>query len=114
MFDFLRPLFSDSLPQQYRYADCFDRFEYLTALVSADLREKSATATKDEFIGPIGRFDWRNAGNKVLELMNAEITNFESNWSPLQHGLFDKSVERLKAVKAGYDDLLKRVRVTMF
>jgi hypothetical protein len=33
VFDVLRPLMEDRLPQAYRHADCFDRFEYLMALV---------------------------------------------------------------------------------
>jgi hypothetical protein len=31
LFDLLRPLMQDLLPHAYRYADCFDRFEYLMA-----------------------------------------------------------------------------------
>jgi hypothetical protein len=48
LFDLLGPLMRKSLPLKHRHEDCFDRFEYLTALVYADLRRKVAPADKSE------------------------------------------------------------------
>jgi hypothetical protein len=36
----LRPLFNETIPQQYRFEAVFDRFEYLFALAQADFYEK--------------------------------------------------------------------------
>jgi hypothetical protein len=54
LFDLLRPVLEAFLPQMYRYADCFDRFEYIMALAAADLREKTLRVTTVKFSGT----DW--------------------------------------------------------
>jgi hypothetical protein len=41
LVDLLHPLMQESFPTKHRYEECFDRFEYLMALVYADLRQKS-------------------------------------------------------------------------
>jgi hypothetical protein len=51
LFDLLRPLLHDYLPDDSRYEETFDTFEYLLALTYMDLVRESWS--------PIGRFGWR-------------------------------------------------------
>ena len=68
----LRPLFSQSIPQQYRFEATFDRFEYLFAMAQADLYEK--LQTKKGF----GVFS-RNSAGLSLETEAGPMTS--SPWS---------------------------------
>jgi hypothetical protein len=113
LFDLLRSLIETILPQGYRYADRFDYFEYLMALVFADLREKSQP---NDFWGPIGRFGWRHMDRTedILHVVAGEISSFGANWAPLKAGLFEGSLVRLNAVKAGFDGLVMKVRPTYY
>lgn len=110
LFDLIHPLMETILPQKYRYADCFDLFEYLLALVFADLREKVSS----DLWGPIGRFGWKNRyGNEdILKVTADEIGKFGADWAPLKAGLFDGSLDRLNVVKSAFDGVVTRVRVT--
>ena len=113
LFDILRPLIETILPQEYRYADRFDRFEYLMALVFADLREKSRQETSsNDFWGPIGRFVWRQRGRPehIQRVVADEVSKYGASWAPLKAGLFDGSLARLNAVKDGFDNVLKNIR----
>ena len=108
--DLLHPLMQTNLPLKYRYDECFDRFEYLMALVFADLREKFSSDTW----GPIGRFGWRYryGSDGILQVVADEVSKFGADWAPLKAGLFDGSLDRLNAVKSAFDGLVKRDRVT--
>lgn len=117
LLDRVRPLMETSLPREHRYADCFDRFEYLMALVYANLREKSRQETSsNDFWGPIGRFGWSQRGRTedILQVVADEISKFGVNWAPLKAGLFDGSLARVNAVKAGLDSVVAKVRLTYF
>ena len=80
---------------------CFDRFEYLFALVQADL-------TMDQKGGIAywpGRFWWRNRLSEmhISTKIGAEFEREKGNWPLLQTGLFHGSPERFTAVKAEVD-----------
>jgi len=67
----------------------------------------------NDFWGPIGRFAWRplDRSKDIVEIVAAEIAKFGVSWAPLKAGLFDGSLTRLNAVKAGFDSVLGKARV---
>lgn len=103
LYDVLREPLKDFLPEEMRYGRCFDRFEYLLALVYADIYEKQG----HHVWGPVGRFGWRDRGypeNHISTEIESEATAMGEDWSPLKVGLFDGSVERFLAIKKTYDE----------
>lgn len=91
----LREPLREFLPDDTRYQQCFDRFEYLLALVHADLELKSGSNAW----GPVGCFRWRKG---IISEIETEATKTGDNWPPLKAGLFDGSFERLKKVKDAF------------
>ncbi|OIQ10364.1 SIR2 family protein [Neomoorella thermoacetica] len=106
IYNLLREPFKEFLPQERLYEECFDRFEYLFALVHADLHEK-----RGHLWGPIGCFRWRSIFNPQLQItkvIETEIQKMGANWPPLKAGLFDGSLERFNYIKAEFDQFIKR------
>jgi phosphoserine phosphatase len=104
----LREPLRELLPEDLRYERAFDRFEYLFALVHADLHEKAT----GRVWGPIGRFGWKFCGaaeRTVVMEIEREIDQQGGRWLPLRAGLFDGSLERVREVKSGFDDILRRL-----
>jgi len=109
LFSVFREPLREYLPDDTQYQKCFDRFEYLLALVHADLYEKLG----HRIWGPIGCFGWR--GRDFREFGPGAITSeIELDaaaqgdaWAPLQAGLFDGSMERFSRIKREFDNLMK-------
>jgi hypothetical protein len=104
----LRMPLRDYLVQDTKYEEAFDRFEYLLALVHADLNLKQ----QNRVWGPIGRFGWRNRNHfkgGIMKQFELEATDAGKNWAPLKVGLFDGSVERFQSVKTAFDELVGKV-----
>ncbi len=102
LHDVLREPLKEFLPQDLRYERCFDRFEYLLALVCADLHERQGR----NIWGPLGRYSWRDRGypeNHVSAEIESEATTLGEDWPPFKAGLFDGSVERLLWIKEPWD-----------
>ena len=105
LYSVLRAHLKEYLPQDIRYQECFDRFEYLLALVHADLAEKQ----NNRIFGPIGCFGWRGRGAFRLDAppimgeIESEIAKAGENWPLLKAELFDTSVERLQLIKTRFD-----------
>jgi hypothetical protein len=111
----LREPLRQYLPDDEDYDDCFDRFEYLLALVYADLEDKRG----DEYFagpglwGPIGRFGYRlryAEHRGALQSLEEEAGRDRDGWALLRAGLFDGSFERLQAVMQGFDEFVASVR----
>ncbi len=98
----LRPIFSGLIPSDSEYLEAFDRFEYLSCLVSHDLSNGSRFR--------IGSFAWRNhgSGGTTPTIFAREISDFQSAWPPLREGLFGGSLERLQSAKADVDRIASR------
>jgi hypothetical protein len=104
------------LPQDIDYEKCFDRFEYLLALVHADLYLELLGSP----YGPVGRFGWKSEfGVKngyavpkrpIVEEIELESTKAGDNWLPLRTGLFDGSLERFLHIKKAYDQSVKELK----
>lgn len=104
LFEMMRQPLVQYAPDDEQYDDLFDRYEYLQALVVADLNQKQQKSG-EHFWGPIGRFGWKARSRMVdrspIEMIDNEADAMGTDWPPLKAGLFDRSVERLKKVREG-------------
>lgn len=101
LFTILREPLRDAAPLDAEYDRLFDRYEFLAAMINADL-------SRDDY-GPsfhVGRFGWklRNPGNwQVAAALSDELETDGTNWPPVRAGAFGKDIERariaLKAVR---------------
>jgi hypothetical protein len=91
------------LPDDDQYQRTFDRFEYLAALVYADLRMKEDSSSAA----------WAPRGTYLhsrgfASRLQAEIDAQGDRWPLLRAGLFDGSLERIGQVKAKIDESLNK------
>lgn len=102
LFQTLREPLRELLQDDIRYEETFDRFEYLSALLHADLHEKES----HDIWGPVGRFGWRSGrrhdGGVITEIAD-EVKASGNNWPVLKTGLFDGSIERFSSIKTAFD-----------
>lgn len=104
LYNTLRNDFIEILPDDNRFQECFDRFEYLTALVHADLRHKMG----NEIWGPIGIFGLRRRyypERSIIRIIESEAKEKGDSWPPLTAGLFDSSYDRFQFVKKAFDEM---------
>lgn len=109
LFNVLREPLRNYAAEDLEYQRLFDRFEYMLALVHADV--KSREDKHNSFWGPIGAFAWRyrhHIQRGIAGIIQQEIDVQQQLWPSLQAGLFDGSLEQLRTVKAGFDDRLTR------
>jgi hypothetical protein len=103
----LRESLRELLPEDVRYLECFDRLEYLLALVHADVE----LGRKQEIRVPLGCFAWRGFDEGgIIREVDAEFKRVGENWKPLKAGLFDGSTVRFEAASTGLKDFLRRAR----
>jgi hypothetical protein len=116
LHEVLREPLREYLPDDEDYSGAFDRFEYLLALVYADLEDKRGD---DYFMGPglwgpIGRFGYRlryAEHSGALQRLQEEAEHDRDNWAPLRAGLFDGSFDRFQTVMQGFDEFVSNVRL---
>jgi hypothetical protein len=102
----LREPLREILTEDLHYEECFDRFEYLRALVHADLMEKQGLP----FAGPAGRFAWKLFRKpKAIDDIHQEVHEQKEQWPPLQAGLFNGSVSRFIEVENRYLSLIRQL-----
>jgi hypothetical protein len=91
------------VPDDDRFREFYDRFEYLVGLGHVDMRRQAGTENGWAPSGSLirRRYEWRV--EEFLSEINAEIQTRGANWPPLQGGLFGGSVERLLAAKQVFD-----------
>jgi hypothetical protein len=99
LYELLRDSLRDYLPDDERYAEAFDRFEYLWAIVAAD--DGLHRGTTEEFIAfPLGRFAWRRdfseTDSAIASVLRQERAAAEAAGTPLLAGLVP-SLERFDA-----------------
>ena len=83
------------------YRRCYDRVEYLFALVYAHVDQHPSG------LGPIGCFgwrDWRRQGGTIRAEIEREARDAGEDWPPLKAGLFDGSPNRFREIKAAFDE----------
>jgi hypothetical protein len=107
LFTALRNPLRPYLPDDIRYERAFDRFEYLMALVHADLGEKRGFGG-----GWAGRFSWKDWGEirAIMGEFDKEIVQEGASSKFLNAGLFDGSPERARGVKERFDAKITAVK----
>lgn len=116
LFNKLREPLRVLLPDDLEYDRVFDSFEYLRALVYADLSSQAYPKRAEERLwwAPVGRFGWklrmtREGSSTPMSEAESQINSLGEEWGPLKAGLFDGSVQRVNLVKQKFDELLQRV-----
>jgi hypothetical protein len=106
LFVVLRESLRPYLPDDLRYERTFDRFEYLLAIVFADLNQKVAGR---EWWFPAGRFSWkqREELTQLMDSVGAELSQEPA--TPLRAALFDRSAERAAEVRKAVEELTREV-----
>jgi len=108
LYSLLREPFRQLVPDDRRYQECFDRFEYLLHLVRVDLSWNPPGALR----GPVGRFGWRHryqGGDSIVREIESEASGAGPSWPPLQAGLFGGSAVRFREVKAHFDAFIEQL-----
>ena len=93
----LREPLREWLPTDIQYESAFAHFEYLVAITVSDMYEKFF----DNGFGAVrGLYlTYRS----LPDYYGREIDKYGERWPMLRAGLFEKSLDRLKFVKAGFD-----------
>lgn len=112
----LRKSLREYLPDDEDYSGAFARFEYLLALVYADLEDKRGDETflGPGLWGPIGRFGYRLGYAEhrgALHRLKEEAERDRDDWAPLRADLFDGSFDRFQTVMEGFDEFMRSVRL---
>lgn len=111
LYDVLRDTFADIVPDDARYTQLFDRFEYLMSMVYSDQEKREF----GRFWVPVGCFVWRDRSSHISTSarLQAEIESAGKSWKPLQAGLFSGSSERALAVLRDTEEHVQLVRNEM-
>lgn len=103
LFESLREPLRRYLPDDARYDEVFDRFEYIRGLVHTDLANQGDQDVQPTFgvFGRSVRNPWRE--RSVISMIQEEIDSTRKEWPLLKHGLFNGSLQRLLTVKEKFD-----------
>ena len=119
LYSCMRGIVNTYLPDDKKYEDFFDMFEYLIGLIYVDLMFEDVSPENIGF--PIGRFAWKyygwGSGRKGSKLINDLIENGikrEKEWALLKAGFFNGSVERFKKCHEAYESQLKEIGKSWF
>jgi len=119
LHSYMREIVNTYLPDDKKYEEFFDIFEYLTGLIYLDIINKG---TSIESAGStIGRFAWKRGTPFNRERLPQSIERFVENglkqgdkWSLLKVGFFNGSIERFKKCREVYENLLKEISKSWF
>jgi hypothetical protein len=108
LFVHLRPVVHEFLPDDTRYRKCFDRFEYLLALVLADYQKSNGL----QLWRPVGRFIHKSLGSDethVTGVIHSELLASGEDWAPLKAGLFGGSLDQVVPVEENVRQLVAAI-----
>lgn len=108
LFTTLRPVLRDLIPDDARYEDTFDWFEYLHGLVVQDL---DTQGHRTSFRAPVGCFGWRHkywspddggdsVGGELSKIIDGDTVTTE----PIAAGMFGGDLERYRNAADSYGD----------
>lgn len=98
ILEILRPYLNDFLPDEMQYKKLFDKFEYLLALIVADLTGNW---------GPPGAFVWRDRSrleNGVVDQTKKEVEAMGEEWPLFKLGVFGGSIDRFNKISKLLDE----------
>ena len=113
LFDILKPILSEYIPDNMRYEEVFDIFEYLLGLVYMDLMgEYMAQFGKKWSIE--GIFAWRywtkgGIENSPVAEFIREGSNEAEDWGLLKAGFFGGSMSKFQETTQEFQDYIKKV-----
>lgn len=118
LFTTLRPVLRDLIPDDGRYVDTFDRFEYLHGLVVQDLDKQGH---RTSFRAPVGCFGWRHkywspddgghpVGGELSKIIDGDTVTTE----PLAAGMFGGDLGRYRKAADSYGEIVERVGQSWF
>jgi NAD-dependent SIR2 family protein deacetylase len=119
LHSYMREIVNAYLPDDKKYEEFFDIFEYLTGLIYLDIINKG---TSIESTGStIGRFAWKRGTPFNRERLPQSIEGFIENglnqgdeWPLLKVGFFNGSVDRFKDCYEAYESILKEISKSWF
>ena len=110
LFELLRDPLHEYLPDDRRYEEAFDEFEYILSLICCHFSNEEY----GRYWLPFGRFTWnykregRNSpGNSPMNKVEAETEKVGPEWPLLKFGLFSGSLERFQEIKQRADQLIR-------
>ena len=104
--DTLREPLKEVIIDERQYEKCFDRFEYLFALLYADMNKDS---DNKRVWAPLGTFASRGRDypdQHIIKVVDQEIAKMGTDWPLLKIGLFNGSIDRLQSIKHAFDDMV--------
>ena len=107
LHDLLRDSFREIIPDDSRYSDCFDLFEYLSAVTASYYYEPEKLA--DVGYGPVGRFGWRFRNDPKPLLVRDRIENKIREGLPFVKLNPFLSVQSFRVYKDGLDEFVEKV-----
>lgn len=97
----IRPHFLQLIPDDLSYTNAFDRFEYLAALVQADLSSRNGEMMDfwpGRFAYQIYNYEPTENAPTVADQVSAEVESQEDEWPLLKCGAFHGSATRFREV----------------
>jgi len=118
LHSYMREIVNTYLPNDKKYEDFFDIFEYLTGLIYLDIMNEGTSINTGS---TIGRFAWKRGTPFKREGLPKSIEGFIENglnqgdkWPLLKVGFFNGSIERFKKCREAYENLLKKISENWF
>jgi len=119
LYSYMREIVNTYLPDDKKYEEFFDIFEYFIGLIYLDIMNEG---TSIELRGStIGRFAWQRGTPFNRERLPQSIEGFVENgldqgdkWPLLKVGFFNGSIERFKKCREAYENLLKKISESWF
>jgi hypothetical protein len=119
LHSYMREIVNTYLPDDKKYEEFFDMFEYLIGLIYVDLMFEDVSPENIGF--PIGRFAWkyrrwfnRERPPQSIESFIENGLNQGNKWPLLKVGFFNGSIERFKECRKAYEYRLKEIGKSWF
>ena len=114
LYSCMREIVKTYLPDDKKYEEFFDIFEYLAGLIYLDISDRDTGST-------IGRFAWKRGTPFARGRLPQSIEVFLENglkqgdtWPLLKAGFFNGSIDRFKEYREVYDSFLERISQNWF